>query len=306
MKNLPTTPSYNRAFWNYQRGRDYDTADLNTSIRGKDAVGYFLPNESEVQFRAEQEKMNIFRQIGRILFTESNDKKIKNVLPSGGAAFVGEGEAIPEMDADIATYAVGAYKVAKITKLPTELVRDAGFDIEGALAADFGREFGKVEENACLNGSGVGQPHGLLHPTEGAEIGATVSGAIGFDDIKALYFSLGAEYRWNAVWLMSDETALHLRTLKDGEGNYLWCDSDDSILGKAMFTSPFMPDSASGNMPVLFGDFRFYWLLERGGVVLKALHEKYAVQGITAFIGTAFIDGRLVRREAVKALAVRA
>jgi len=63
-----------------------------------------------------------------------------------------------------------------------------------------------------------------------------------------------------------------------------------------------MPDIGSGAKPVLFGDFTFFWFMERGGVALKALREKYAAQGITGFIGTEFIDGRLVRREAVKAL----
>ena len=122
--------------------------------------------------------------------------------------------------------------------------------------------------------------------------------------MKALFFSLGAEYRRTAVWLMSDETAMHLRTLKDSTGNYIWRDTDDTILGKPVYTSQYMPKIASGNKPVLFGDFSFYWLMERGGVALKPLREKYSAHGVTGFIGTEFIDGRLIRREAVKALAM--
>jgi len=101
---------------------------------------------------------------------------------------------------------------------------------------------------------------------------------------------------------MSDETALYLRTLKNSAGNYLWRDSDDTIFGKPVYTSPYMPGINSGSKPIVFGDFNFFWLIERGGVTLKALHEKYAVHGVTGFIGTEFIDGRLLRREAVKAM----
>lgn len=297
-----TTPSYNTAFWNLQRVRTYDAADLN-AVRSENPAGYFLPDESAAKFHVEQEKMNIIRQIGTVIFTESGDKKIKAVLPSGTAGFVDEGGVIPEMDANVASYTVFAHKIGKVTKVSTELVNDAGFDLEGALAADLGREFGKLEEAACIGGSGAGQPYGLL---EGAETGVTATGTLSFDNITALYFSLGAEFIRNAVWLMSDEVALHLRTLKDSAGNYLWRDSDDTILGKAVYTSPYMPGIAPGARPILFGDFRFYWLMERGGVSLKPLHEKYAVQGVTGFIGTEFIDGRLVRRDAVKALVMGA
>jgi len=303
MKTIITTPRYNSAFWNYQRGRVYDAADLN-NVRPEEPTGYFLPNESEAKFREWQEKMNVFRKIATVIFTESGDKKIKVVMPNGAAAFVDGGGTIPESDAGIASYTAAAHKIAKITKVSTELINDAGFDLETALAADFGREFGKVEEDACINGGGEASPYGILHPTDGAETGITVTGELTYDDVKVLYFSLGAEYRRSAVWLMSDETALYLRTLKDSAGAYLWRDSDDSIFGKPVYTSPYMPGIAAGNKPVLFGDFSFYWLMERGGVALKPLREKYANQGATGFIGTEFIDGRLVRREAVKVLAV--
>lgn len=303
MKTITTTPHYNTAFWNLQRGRAYDVADLN-NVRREAAAGYYLPNESDAKFRAEQEKMNVFRRIGTVILTESGDKKIKTVLPVGAAAFVSEGGVIPESDADIMTYLVNSHKIAKIAKVSTELVSDAGFDLEGALAADFGREFGKAEEESCISGDGESRPCGILHSAEGAETGVSVTDTLAFDNVKALYFSLGAEYRRNAVWLMSDETALYLRTLKDSADNYLWRDSDDTIFGKAVYTSPYMPGIAAGSKPVVFGNFSFYWLMERGGVTLKPLREKYAAQGVTGFIGMEFIDGRLVRREAVKALAM--
>ena len=301
MKTIATTSRYNTAFWNLQRGNTCDLSDLNNA-RSEAAVGHYLPNESDAKFKAEQEKMNIFRKIGTVLFTESGDKKIKVALPTGAAAFVSEFGSIPESDTDIVSHTVNAHKIAKIAKVSTELVNDAGFDLEAALAADFGREFGKVEENACINGNGTGCPFGILHPTEGAKIGATVNGAIGLDNVKALYFALAAEHRRNAAWLMSDETAQYLRTLKDSVGNCLWHDSDDTIFGRPVYTSPYMPGIAAGNIPVVFGDFSFYWLIERGGIALKPLREKYAMQGATGFIGTEFIDGRLVKREAVKAL----
>jgi len=120
--------------------------------------------------------------------------------------------------------------------------------------------------------------------------------------VKALYFSLAPEYRREAVWLMSDETALGLRRLKDSGGGLIWVDSDNTIFNRPVYTSPYMPAAAAENKPVLFGDFSYYWLFERGGVTLEMLREKYAAQGVTGYIGREFLDGRLIRREAIKAL----
>lgn len=56
---------------------------------------------------------------------------------------------------------------------------------------------------------------------------------------------------------MNDETAFYLRTLKDANGNYLYNSVDDTILGKPVYYSNYMPSIESGKAPVAFGDFSF-------------------------------------------------
>ena len=57
---------------------------------------------------------------------------------------------------------------------------------------------------------------------------------------------------------MNDETALKLRTLKDASGNYLWNHTDDTIMGKPVHISNYMPSEAAGAKPIAFGDFSYY------------------------------------------------
>ena len=61
-------------------------------------------------------------------------------------------------------------------------------------------------------------PTGLLCPGKGAETALTTD-TVTYDNVVKLFFSLKPEYRDNALWLMNDETAFLLRTLKDGAGN---------------------------------------------------------------------------------------
>ena len=303
MKSIETG-TYRLAFWNRMKGDLPENYEPDVYDQTSDG-GYVLPTSTEARFEKEQGRNNIFRTLATVLYTDTTNK-VKVLIPAGDAAFVEESGIIPEATANLREWTVSPHKVAKMTKVSNEMRRDAGFDLEAALAADFGRAFSSVEEKGIITGSGRGEPFGLLHPTAGAETGATSAAAIiTTDDIRKLYFSLDRKYRREAVWVMSDETALLLRTLKDNAGNYLWHESTQTLLGKPVYTSPYMPDVAGGEKPVLFGDFSYYWLVQRGAVTLSPLHELFAENGITAYIGMEFIDGKLIWRNAVKALVVK-
>jgi HK97 family phage major capsid protein len=289
---------YYHAFWDKMRLRDYRDLDLGTA---KDTGGYSLPTQSITRFRTELEKYNIFRQLATVI-TTVGQQKIKTITSGGEAAFVEKGGVIPENSGnEIASYTLNSYKIARIEKLSTEMINDAGFNVQTALADLFGKSFGRTEENGIINGNGENEPYGLLHSTKGAQIGVTAE-TLDFDKVKELFFSLDSQYRRSAVWVMSDETALQLRMLKDTSGFPLWNHNSDTILGKPVYTSPFMPDIGSGNKPVLFGDFSRYWFVIRGGLTLQLLSENYALNGMTGYLGMELVDGRLIIRDAVKAL----
>ena len=201
-----------------------------------------------------------------------------------------------------------SHKLAGITLLQNDFLQDSAFDIEGYLTNEFARSFGKKEEWAFLNGDGVSQPYGILHPTNGAEIGVTASAAdsISFDEVIRLFFSLKSEYRNHAVWVMNDETAIALRKLKDVSGNYLWRNSDDTILGKTVLISNFMPSLASGNKAIAFGDFSYYWIVERQNLSINPIKEKYYLTDQIGYMGFEFLDGCLIRPEAIKLLQMSA
>ena len=82
---------------------------------------------------------------------------------------------------------------------------------------------------------------------------------------------------------MNDETALALRTLKDAGGSYLWNHNSDTIFGKPVHTSEFMPSSAPGSLPVAFGDFSHYWIVNRLPLSVRTLTERFTLQHQTGY-----------------------
>jgi len=178
------------------------------------------------------------------------------------------------------------------------------FNLEKYLMGDFAKRFGKAEENALLNGNGTTQPTGIL--TADADVTTADNSTISFDEIISLYFSLKDEYRNNAVFIMHDNTAMFLRTLKDTSGSYLWNSLDNTIFGKPVVTSPYMPTVSAGAKSIVFGDLSYYWLIERQPITIKKLSELYALQGQIGFSAYERLDGKLIQPDALKILQIKA
>ena len=61
---------------------------------------------------------------------------------------------------------------------------------------------------------------------------------------------------------------------------------------------------APGSIPVMFGDFGFFWIGDRGKRVFKRLVERFADRGQVAFIASERVDAKLVIPDAVKTLKI--
>lgn len=297
------TETHSRAFWNSMRNKNTDGSILEEAANLANG-SYFLPEASADEYAAALAKVNLFRRMATFVRATTSGGRIITSDTPVDAGWVGEGGTVPEAELMANRIALNEHKLACISVLDSNFVHDTGFNISDYLTRDFARIFGKAEEDALLNGDGVGKPKGVLHATEGADVGVTTVSAtdVAFDEIQKLYFSLKPEYRSNAVWTMNDETALALRELKDSTNNYLWRGTADTLLGKPVIISNHMPSAASGAKPIVFGDFKYYWVVERQPLSIRVLHEKYSFADKIGYFGMETLDGCLIRAEAIKAL----
>ena len=293
--------TYEHNFWNMMRGKEADLPVL--SSKADTSGAYMAPDEFKAKFDQALAKDNAFRRLATVVNTTSPDGTIQAVTSTGAANWVAEGAAIPESSDTILPFQVYSYKLASLVRLKTSFVSDNVFDLENYLVTAFARRFGRAEEAAFLNGTGTNQPTGLLSDS-GADVGVTAASAtaITYDELTKLYFSLKAEHRANAVFLMHDDTAMALRTLKDSVGNPLWNAERDTIFGKPVVTSLAMPAPEAGKKAIAFGDLSYYWVIERQPLTVKRLSELYSMQGQIGFTAFERLDGKLILPEAVKVL----
>ena len=302
---------YRTNFWNAMRSKVPLPGVVNALEEGTDSEGgYLVPDEYERTLVEALEEENVFRQLANVIRTSSGDRKIPVVATKGTASWIDEEGAYTESDDSFGQVSIGAYKVGTMIKVSEELLNDSVFDLESYIAKEFARRIGAKEEEAFFTGDGSGKPLGVLAATGGAETGVTAasSTAITADELMDLFYSLKSPYRKKAVWVLNDSTIKAVRKLKDSTGQYLWQPSlmagtPDTLLGRPVKTSAYMPVIAAGAKTIAFGDFSYYWIADRQGRSFKRLNELYAANGQVGFLGSQRVDGKLVLSEAVKVLA---
>lgn len=305
---VTATEEYNTAFWDAMRSEMHTIEIRNALSIGKDDEGGFtVPDEFERKLIQGLEENDIFRKMAHVIHTSSGTRKIPIANDTLEAAWIDEGEEIPETTTKFAQATLNAYKMGTLIRVSNELLNDSAFDIASYIADRFGKTMGRTEEKAFIVGTGDKQPTGLLNDTVGAQLGATSASetSITFDEIFKLYYSLKSPYRSKSVFLCNEELLLQLMMLKDGQSNYIWrpgldIGKPDTILGRPIYTSGYMPRVAAGQKVMLFGDMSYYWIADRASRTFRRLNELYAITDQVGFMTTQRVDGKLILPEAIK------
>ena len=304
------TPKTGRASDEYRKGM---LTALRTNFRqvsnilqeGVDADGgYLVPEEYDNRLIQTLSEENIMRRLGHVI-TTSGEHKINIAATKPAAAWIEEGGALQFSDATFSQILLDAHKLHVAIKVTEELLYDNAFNLESYIIEQFGKALANAEEDAFLNGTGVGQPLGLFAETGGGQLAGTLSAAMKADDILSLVYALKRPYRKNASFIMNDKTVAQIRKFKDNNGAYIWqpsyqANEPDRILGYSVHTSEYVPEDA-----IAFGDYRYYNIGDRGTRSFKQLTELFAGNGMIGYVAKERVDGKLILPEAVQILKLK-
>ncbi|MEG1859905.1 MAG: phage major capsid protein, partial [Christensenellaceae bacterium] len=285
----------------------------NVLQEGVDADGgYLVPVEYDARLIEELEDENVFRKIATVI-TTSGERKINIAASKPAAAWIDEGEALTFGDATFDQINLDAHKLHVAVKVTEELLYDNAYRLEDHIINMFTKALSNAEEDAFLNGDGVGKPLGIFAATGGGQVAVTTASAtaITADEIINLIYKLKRPYRKNAKFITNDATLALLRKLKDGNGAYMWQPSllgsePDRLMGYPIYTSAYVPTVAAGAKTIAFGDFSYYNIGDRGIRSFAELKELYAGNGMVGFLAKERVDGKLVLPEAVQILQQKA
>lgn len=279
---------YKNAFWNIVRGNNLPEFKNILSTGGGSGEGFTIPTELDRVIKESLMEMNVMRQLCSVMQT-SNDREMVLAADHGLAAWTAELANYAPSDPSFVQKTLGAFKATREVRVSEELLMDTGVNLVEYLGRAIGYSFGTLEEAAYIDGTGAGQPLGILGDPGLQTFGLAGAAAITAAELIDLQHGIIKPYRDRAVWLMNDDTHKAIRKLVDGNGAFLLVPglasgAPDTLLGRPVHTSPGMPVMATTANSIVFGDFSKITIGDRSTRTLRRLNEIYATTGEVAFI----------------------
>jgi HK97 family phage major capsid protein len=220
-----------------------------------------------------------------------------------GSSVVVVGEAVASSEADPTISGVISstdFLTTGVVKVSLAELQDSAFDIEGWLRDSFGKRYFRGMNSLVTNGSTSGNVQSILTGnTNSLQTAAT--GTVAYVDIAATYADLDPAYEAGASWTMNSTTRGALLKVTDTLGRPLFVPSPnagafDTLLGKPVVLNQALPNIASGNVAIQFGDYKQGYLFRnvKPGLAIVRLNERYLDSGEIGFIGFARAGGVVV------------
>ena len=214
-------------------------------------------------------------------------------------------------------FTLSAYMLGLQAKASWESLQDVQI-FQEFLVRDIVDAVGINEDNFFVNGSGSGQPQGLVGNVgtgTGAAYAVESTGAYLLDSTIDAVGTLKGAYYANAGWLMSRATATAIRRAQIQANLFApgWTREGgrDYLHGFPVTYSQAMPAlptaTTAGVTPILFGSFKDGYVIgDRGGAgtFIKILDQPLATAGQTVFLGYKRTDGRVRQPEAIQQISI--
>jgi len=215
---------------------------------------------------------------------------------------------------------IGLHELSASPTASQRILDDAAFDMEAWLAERIAERFMRAEAAAFVNGNGENKPVGFLThdmvPNANwvwDKIGYIATGTAGdfdpndpADALIDLVYSLGADYRSRAAFVMNSKTAGEMRKMRDSQGRFLWLETltgeqPARLLGYPVHLVEDMPDIDTDSFSIAFGDFSHgYTIAERPD--LRILRDPFSNRPNVTFFATKRVGGDVTDFAAIKTL----
>lgn len=167
------------------------------------------------------------------------------------------------------------------------LVRNVA-NVDALIRGEISEEVSAALESAYMTSDGSNAPLGLfvasadgINTDRDFSTGNTAT-EIKFDGLMEAKFGIKDKYQANAEWIFHRDAVKQIAKLKDSAGQYIWQPSvvmgtPDMLLGRPVNRSEYAPHTfTTGQYVGIFGDLKYYWIVDSLLMEIKVLTELYA------------------------------
>ena len=222
-------------------------------------------------------------------------------------AYKDEFSALTSTSGKINTIELTGYLAGCLTKVSRSLINNTNFNIVGFVVDEMAYAIARFIEHELLIGTTSPSAKVLGLSTLSNSVTAASANAITADEVIKLHDKIKDQFQRNAIWIMSPATRTALRLLKDEMGRYMLQDDislpfGSSLLGKPVYVSDNMPEIATGNTAIYYGDMHGLATKFNEDINIEVLRERYADEHCYGVIGWLEFDGKVIDEQQIAKL----
>jgi len=298
--------TYRDAFFKVMQGKDLDETEKRTfqnAIEQRsfntDTAAAVIPTTTHEQvMRKLRQNTSLFPNI--TVMNLPGKVKIPVEVNESGATWVNELDAIPESGNQIGYISLDGHTLAKLipVSIATESMSIDGFE---SYLVDIIADKMSIEiEKSILNGSGSGQPTGILSGVTWTEDeNLNTYSNLGYNVMLKPFSLLGTEYLTNSSWVMNSKTLYEgVASLLTSNGESIFIENTNEgfagrLLGRPVIINDYMPDDK-----ILFGDFKYYFMNFSQPIQFEKSSQSGFRKAVIDYRSVAVLDGKPGMNEA--------
>lgn len=218
--------------------------------------------------------------------------------PGGdGDEFPSEGVTIPTGDPIIRLIQLKAKRLHLMVEVSNELIEDSKMSIEMIVGDEFKKALSFYIDYRALQGTGAGQPQGMLNCNALYSYNRAVASQIAWADIIGMWGRLAPGSHDNAIWVASQSTIPQLYAVTQATSNWgMWHPLSNAktlqyLLGRPLYITEKLPSlGVKGDLMLL--DPQFYSMGFRSEGYLEADPYGKFDQNLTRFRMIIRMDGQ--------------
>lgn len=223
---------------------------------------------------------------------------------------VGQNGAVTALDTAFGNIALDVFKYSsKKIALPFELVQDSFIDIEAYIQGLLAMRLGRIQNSHFTNGTGTGQPKGIVTAAGTGKAGLTGQTlTVIYDDLVDLEHSVDPAYRSQpgVGYMMHDSSIKVIRKIKDGQNRPIFVPgyeanamidggAPDRLMGRPIYINQDMPVMAANAKSILFGQLSKYVVRDVMDLtVFRMTDSAFTLNGQIGFVAFMRSGGNLI------------
>ncbi|MCI8486392.1 MAG: phage major capsid protein [Clostridia bacterium] len=295
-KNIYETEEYRSAFLKKLQGKKLNEKEERAMTTATTSTGTTIPtttlNKIEEMLRQTSALYNMVDVLNIPGYLSIPVEDTVN-----DASWIAEGENSTDVNDKLKSVNFAAYKLIRTISITAEVSKMTVSAFENWIVKKITNRMAMAIENAILNGTGNGQPKGILKE-EITTLETSEAGKFSYEDICKIMANLKAGYKKGSAFVVNTQTLWNdIVTIKIGDNLAFVPDATGEFAGR-IFGKPVIEDEFIGEGKILYGLFDKYTINWNENVNVTSDDSAEFRSGNRVYRGMALVDGKTVNTEA--------